>query len=192
LKDTLNLKSLFEQIANNSPKAFEVFFDYSYAKLYRYTCYFISDIEECKDVISDVYYYLWQNRKKLVDIQNIDNYLFICVRNQALHFIRESDHFQKVELEDIYSDNISDKIDPEKKVLEKELRTLIELSINSLPQRCRLIFFMVKEEGMKYKDVARNLSISERTVHAQMCIAIKRVGTVIKEYQLCNEITNKK
>ena len=46
----------------------------------------------------------------------------------------------------------------------------------------RYILFMVREECMTYKEVARILSISEKTVHAQMCIAIKRIGVAIQEY----------
>jgi RNA polymerase sigma-70 factor (ECF subfamily) len=42
---------------------------------------------------------------------------------------------------------------------------------------------MVREEEMKYKEVAEILSISERTVHAQMCIALKKIGIVVKEYR---------
>lgn len=190
MKDTY--KSLFSQIANNSPKAFELFFDYSYTKLYRYANYFINDIEECKEIVSEVYYNLWQNRKKLVDLVDLDNYLFICVRNQALKHIKNLNQYQKVSLENIYTDILSDRSNPEKQLLGEELNNVIELAINSLPQRCKLIFFMVKEEEMKYKDVAKVLSISERTVHAQMCIAIKRVSATIREYQLGNEMKTKK
>jgi len=39
-------------------------------KLYRYTSYFLVEKGVCKDVISDVYLYLWQNRKQLPEIQN--------------------------------------------------------------------------------------------------------------------------
>lgn len=192
MNSTLNLKLIFEQIANNSPKAFQLFFDYSYTRLFRYASYFISDIEDCKEVVSDVYFHLWENRRKLTNIQNVDNYLFICVRNNALHYIREKERYQKIELVEVYPSALSDKMDPEKIMIEEELRCNLELVINSLPQRCRLIFFMVKEEGMKYKDVAKNLDISERTVHAQMCIAVKRIGAVIKEFQIDRSITNTK
>lgn len=71
---------------------------------------------------------------------------------------------------------LCDKTNPEQKALDDELKDIIELAINSLPPRCRLIFFMVREENMTYKEVAEVLSISHRTVHAQMCIAIKSRG----------------
>lgn len=182
LKQPINLDSLFEQISNNNPRAFQMFFDYSYIQVYRYTSYYLSDPDDCKDVISDVYYYLWQNRHKLINVINIDNYLFICVRNQALQYIRNSSRYQKISLEGLYREEFAENHDPEHKLLDEELRDVIELSINSLPERCRQVFFLVKEEGMKYRDAAKCLGISEKTVHAQMCIALKRVSRVINEY----------
>ena len=177
----IDIYSLFKQIANDNPKAFQLFFDYTYSKLYRYTSYFIEDNELCKDVISDVYLYIWQNRKKMPEVRNYENYLFICVRNVSLNYLKTINRYQKIRLEDVEM-QLSDNYTPEDSVLNDELKDIIELAINSLPQRCRLIFFMVHEEGLKYKEIAEILSISDRTVHAQMCIAIKKIGLVVKEY----------
>ncbi|MDR0743817.1 MAG: RNA polymerase sigma-70 factor [Tannerella sp.] len=178
-----NIQSLFEQIANDNPKAFQLFFDYTYSTLYRYANYFIEDEDLCKDVISDVYLYIWQNRRKLPEIRDYENYLFVCVRNQSLNYLKSINRYQKIRLDHADIQDLTDRTTPEKNMLYDELKSIIELTVNSLPQKCRLIFFMVREEGMKYKEAAEILSISERTVHAQMCIALKKIGRVIKEYR---------
>ena len=182
VEDTLNIQSLFKRIANDDQRAFQLFFDYTYMRLYRYVSYFLANKEEYDDVLSDIYLNLWQNRKKLPQIKDHENYLFVCVRNLALKYKNEVEKFQKIRLEDADIFGLSEGTTPEQDILNQELRAIIELIINSLPRRCRLIFFMVREESMTYKEVARVLSISERTVHAQMCSAIKRIGTAIQEY----------
>jgi RNA polymerase sigma-70 factor (ECF subfamily) len=192
LGKTVNIQSLFEQIANDNPKAFQLFFDYTYSMLYRYTNYFVEDSELCKDVISDVYLYIWQNRKKLPEVRNYENYLFICARNQSLNYLKTVNRYQRIQFEQSDLQELSGSATPEQDFLNEELKTIIELTINALPQRCRLIFFMVREEDMKYKEVAEILSISERTVHAQMCIATKRIGMVVKEYRLGEKTVIKK
>ena len=188
MEETINIRSLFKQIANDDPRAFQLIFDYTYMKLYRYTSYFLVEKGVCKDVISDVYLYLWQNRKQLPEIQNYENYLFICARNHALKYKSESDKYQKIRLEDADLGGLSEKSTPEQEILANELKKIIELAINSLPEKCRLIFFMVREENMTYKEVAQILSISDRTVHAQMCIAIRKIGIVIQEYRTGKKI----
>ena len=51
-------------------------------------------------------------------------------------------------------------------------------AINSLPDRCALIFKLSRNFSMTYKEIAEHLEISVKTVEAQMTIALKR----IKEY----------
>ncbi len=183
MKEIVNIRSLFEKIAkNDDPIAFKLFFDYTYYTLYRYVSYFLTDIEAYKDVLSDIYLYLWQNRHNLPYIKDYENYLFVCARNQALKYKTKYDKYQKICLEDANILDLIEKTTPECDILKKELKTVIELAINSLPKRCRLIFFMIREENMTYKEVAHILSISDRTVHAQMCIAIKKIGMAIQEY----------
>jgi RNA polymerase sigma-70 factor (ECF subfamily) len=151
--------------------------------LYRYTSYFIEEGELCKDVISDVYLYIWQNREKLPGVRNWENYLFICARNQSLNYLKTANRYQKIRFERPDIQGLPGGATPEQDFLNEELKNILELTINALPQRCRLIFFMVREEEMTYKEVAEILSISERTVHAQMCIALKKIGMVVKEYR---------
>ena len=52
----------------------------------------------------------------------------------------------------------------------------IKMAINTLPNRCRLIFKLTKEDGLKYKEVAELLNISVKTVEAQMAIAMRRMA----------------
>jgi RNA polymerase sigma-70 factor (ECF subfamily) len=180
----VNIYSLFEQIADNNPKAFQQFFDCAHSTLHSYARYFIGDNELCKDIISDVYLCIWQNRKKLPDIRDYENYLFICIRNQSLNYLKHIGRHQRVKLEQAGAVSLPCEVTPEQRFLDNELKSVIDLSINSLPQRCRLIFVLVREKGLTYKRVADMLSISERTVHAQMCIALKRIGGAVKEYRL--------
>ncbi|MDR0744985.1 MAG: RNA polymerase sigma-70 factor [Mediterranea sp.] len=182
MKDTINICSLFERIANNDPRAFQIFFDFTYSKVYRCANYFVSDVESCKDIVSDVYAYIWQNREKLPGLENYENYLFICVRNRALNHLKSIGRYQKIRLDDVDLRSLSDGVCSDQYMLNVELKNILELAVNSLPPRCRLIFFMVREENMTYKDVAEALSISERTVQGQMVIALKKLGLIIKEY----------
>ena len=122
-------------------------------------------------------------REKLPDVRDYKNYLFICARNQSLNYLKTVNRYQRIRLEQLDIQGLPENDTPEQDFLNEELKNIIELTINALPQRCRLIFLMIREEEMKYKEVAEILSISERTVQAQMCIALKKIGIVVKEYQ---------
>lgn len=50
-------------------------------------------------------------------------------------------------------------------------------AVNQLPPKCKTIFKLVKERGLKYAEVALLLDISVKTVEAQMSIALRRIKT---------------
>jgi RNA polymerase sigma-70 factor (ECF subfamily) len=64
---------------------------------------------------------------------------------------------------------------PEELLISKEAVAKIMFSVNQLPPKCKTIFKMVKEEGLKYNEVAQLLEISPKTVEAQMAIAFRRI-----------------
>jgi RNA polymerase sigma-70 factor (ECF subfamily) len=52
--------------------------------------------------------------------------------------------------------------------------------VEDLPSRCKIIFKLVREDGLKYKEVAEVLNVSVNTVDAQMVIAVKRISEKVK------------
>ena len=61
-------------------------------------------------------------------------------------------------------------------MMTEEMMRQIRQAVNNLPPRCRLIFKLVKEDGLKYKEVAELLQLSVKTIEAQMAIALRRIG----------------
>jgi RNA polymerase sigma factor (sigma-70 family) len=53
-------------------------------------------------------------------------------------------------------------------------------AVNELPNKCRLIFKLVKEDGLKHKEVAQLLNLSVKTVENQMTIALRKIGQSIR------------
>jgi RNA polymerase sigma-70 factor (ECF subfamily) len=61
-------------------------------------------------------------------------------------------------------------------MITEEMVRQIKKAVNDLPPRCKLIFKLVKEDGLKYKEVAELLNLSVKTIEAQMAIALRRLG----------------
>jgi RNA polymerase sigma-70 factor (ECF subfamily) len=59
---------------------------------------------------------------------------------------------------------------------------LIRRVIEKLPPQCKLIFQLVKEEGLKYKEVAAILDISPFTVRNQLTIAVRMISEILPAY----------
>ncbi|HCO68838.1 MAG TPA: RNA polymerase sigma-70 factor, partial [Dysgonomonas sp.] len=64
----------------------------------------------------------------------------------------------------------------------EEIDKLLTKIINNLPDRCRIIFIMARQEGLKPKAIAERLSINESTVRVQMKIAIEKIIAEVKPH----------
>ena len=52
-------------------------------------------------------------------------------------------------------------------------------AINNLPEKCKLTFKLVREEKMKYREVAEVLGISQKTVEAHLSKAVKILRQIL-------------
>ena len=70
--------------------------------------------------------------------------------------------------------------DPGAAMITREMNLKLKAAINDLPPRCKLIFTLIKEDGLTYKQTATLLNISESTVENQLSIALKKISSAIR------------
>jgi RNA polymerase sigma-70 factor (ECF subfamily) len=139
----------------------------------------IKNKELSEDIVSDVFVMIWKNRQKLSGIQNFKLYLYVSTKNMALNYL--SRHFRKdvVSLDEMKINCPSVNYNPERILITSELVNRINASIAMLPSRCKLIFKLAKEDGLKYSEIAQLLNISVSTIDSQMAIAVKKISFAI-------------
>ena len=59
-------------------------------------------------------------------------------------------------------------------MIEAEVEELVRRLINDLPERCRTVFLLNRQEGLSSREIACALSLSESTVRVQIKIAVDR------------------
>ena len=135
--------------------------------------------ELAEDVVSDVFMKVWQNRSNLINIDNFKLYLYISTKNTSFNYL--SRHFRKdvISLDDMSLSIGNISYNPEEMLITSEVINRINLAISMLPPRCKLIFKLVKEDGLKYSEIANLLNISVKTIDSQMAIAVKKIGNAI-------------
>ncbi len=158
-----------------------MFYNIYYAQVFRFAYYFLKNKEACREVVSDVFFSIWQSRKKLKEISNIDTYLYVVTRNEANRYLNRSQDFRHVPLDKIPIHLHEKEYEsPEDELFNKEIEIILTQAINELPEKCRIIFLMARQENLKPKEIAEILSISENTVRVQMKIAIEKIVAKIK------------
>lgn len=175
------MKTLIHRMQfENDETAFEEFYRENAFRLFQFAFAFIHNKELSEEIINDVLLKLWLKRSSLNTINNLNVYLYVSIKNTALNYLRKQNAGRDIDLEKITTDHFYMSPDPEQVLITDELRKLIEHSINQLPPRCKLIFKMVKQDGLSCTEVADILGISIKTVSAQLEIGIRKLKDKLK------------
>jgi len=172
---------LIRRVKEGDIKAFETIFRKFYSPLVYYSHSITGRSDVAEDIIQDLFYTLWKEREKIEVYSSLKNYLYGAVRNRSLQFCerRKLDDNYKTSLE--LSPGISDPGGPQESVEFLELENIILKSLERMPQRRVEIFKLHRFKNKKYKEIADSLSLSVKTVEAEMTKALK---TIRKEIEL--------
>lgn len=152
--------------------------------LIRLAKYYLHSVQKAEDAVSDVFYKIMETEVEFSKIENIKNYLYTSVKRKCLDELNKSSA-KNQGLDNIEHQNISVNFkDPETTYLNRELGSKIKLCIENLPDRCRTVFLMVKEDNLKYKEVADILNISQKTVELHMGNALKALRKSLEDYAI--------
>ncbi|WP_299581951.1 RNA polymerase sigma-70 factor [uncultured Sunxiuqinia sp.] len=170
---------LFAEMKQGKEYAFDFFFNYYYPGLCVYAQNMFSlPEEETKNMVQDVFLKFWNDRRKIVITTSVRSYLFVSVKNRSLDYLKKKKR-QGTKIEFEGKDFSEEAIDT---YVLSELETLFKESLDKLPARCREVFELSRFEGLKNRDIAKQLDISEKTVENQMTKALKILKLELKDY----------
>jgi RNA polymerase sigma-70 factor (ECF subfamily) len=168
----INDTEITRRIRNGDIGQFESLFRSSYVSLVRYAMTLIKDHDTAEEIVQDLFFRLWQDKEKLNIESSLNGYLFRSVHNRCLHIIEHNKVVERHAKEMAYS--LEDSSESPSEILNyKELQEKIARILERLPERCGKIFTMSRFEGLKYSEIAERLSVSVKTVEANMGRALK-------------------
>lgn len=179
-----DLSSLWTKICTEDDiSSFEALYHILGARMLKFSIYYVVQKEVAEEIISEIFVKCWENRKDSQHVLNPEPYLFAAVRNQSLKYLRKHQQIRLVEIEDQHEQQFVEHSNPQKELERKELHLKLEQAIDTLPHQARMVFKLIKENGMKYKEVAEVLEISPRTVQTQLFRAIAKLRIVLNAYR---------
>ena len=162
--------------------SFEHLFRQYYPGLCGYAESLLRKPEVAEEVVQDVFYNIWKNRETLRITRNLQSYLYRSVYNNSMMYLR------KMRREFFFEDGIAtdqavDSPDPSQALQLNEVSELIARTLEGLPEKTREIFYLNRQEGLKYREIAARLAISVKTVEANMGKALKALRTSMEKYE---------
>ena len=135
----------------------------------------LDDPEEAEECVQDVFFRLWKRREDLQLSHSLATYLAVAVKYRVINAMDKLYRLRN-RMEHSYADLAEYQVfSAEDYLLEKELKEQIAESINKLPEKCRIVFKLSREQGLTHKQIAADLDISEKTVEAHISKAMKDI-----------------
>jgi len=163
---------LLDLLKSGDKSALDEIYKRYYGILYSHAYRRLPDREEVRDIVQEVFIYLWNNKANIIITSSLSAYLYSSIRSRVL------DVFRRQKVRNAYTQSLQDFIDSgenltEERLREKELIQLVETEIASLPPQMRRIFEMSRFKDMTHQQIADELQISPQTVRTQVRNALR-------------------
>jgi RNA polymerase sigma-70 factor (ECF subfamily) len=161
----------------------EYFYGY-FEKLFRYAFTITQSNAEAKDIVQVAFIKLWEKRDTINFEQAGITYLYKTVYHLSVNALRNhktrNRHQDNFFSGGAFNDNT---------IEQKETMARIQAAVDTLPPRCREIFFKSRFEGKRYAAIAIEMDISVKTVEVQIGKALKLLRKELHDLALIILIT---
>lgn len=172
---------LIHRIANcDDLVAYKQLFLLYHKRLVNFSQTIVRTKESAEEIVSDVFLKIWMNRHALGEVENFHLYIYIATKNLSINRLLKEKKEQSFSLDEVVVETKNLYSDPEQLMITAEMYKRVRLAIEALPPKCQLIFKLIREDGLKYKEVAQLLNLSTKTIENQMTIALKKISESIR------------
>jgi RNA polymerase sigma-70 factor (family 1) len=166
--------TLLAKVASGDQNAFSELYTLFYPSLLQHIFIKIGNEAAAEDILHDLFYSLWKSREKVIEIESLPAYLYTSCRYLIFEYLKSETTTA------LNEDSANLEIDSDEQPLEDRLyyRFLLDTinkEIENLPEKCRQIFKMSREQYKTNREIAEYLQISESTVQNQIREALKRL-----------------
>jgi len=154
----------------------EQMFKQHYAFVCKVIFAYVRDRTKTEDIAQDIFAELWVKKDQLQIHTSVPAYLRRMAISRSLNYIRNTRKHTWEEIEPSADQDqafATQEVDVISKLEEEDLRKRVDLAIDTLPEKCRIVFLLSRHEEMSYAEVASELGISVKTVENQIGKALK-------------------
>src|SRR5881227_1646100 len=150
-------------------------------KLYWHIRRMVVDHDDANDVLQNVFIRVWNGLENFREDAQLYTWLYRIATNESLTFLESQKKRSAVSLSDVES-GLSNKIKADKYFDPNKLEWKLQLAIQQLPEKQRLVFSLRYYDEMPYEEMSKVLDTSEGALKASYHHAVKKVEDYIKNH----------
>jgi RNA polymerase sigma-70 factor (ECF subfamily) len=174
-------RDLLNRLSQGDPSALTHIYQHYWQSLYIQAYNVVKDKMVCEDIIQEIFLQIWKKRESLQITESLNAYLHAATRYQVFHYIRKTPVMEHL------FEHLDERLLSEpsgQSLFQKDIQEQIEVIVSGLPEKCRQIYKLSREEYLPHKEIAEKLQISIKTVENQLTIALRRLRLSLKDATL--------
>lgn len=171
---------LLHQFRNPATKeaAFTAIIKKYQEKLYWHVRRMVVDHEDANDVLQNVFIRVWNGLENFREDSQLYTWLYRIATNECLTFLEQQKKKSAISLSDVES-GLSNKIKADRHFDAAKLEWKLQMAIQQLPEKQRLVFNLRYYDEMPYEEMSRVLETSEGALKASYHHAVKKIEDYI-------------
>lgn len=147
-------------------------------KIYWHVRRMVIDHDDAHDVVQNVFIKVWKGLDNFREDAKLYTWLYRIASNESLTFIEQQKKRQIVSFEDAQS-GLADRLKADKDFDPNKLEWKLQMAIQQLPEKQKLVFSLRYYDEMPYEDMSRILETSEGALKASYHHAVKKIEEYI-------------
>jgi RNA polymerase sigma-70 factor (family 1) len=168
---------LLKALSLGDEDAFDAVFIEYFPKLKRFIRGFVNRDEDAENIAQNIFMTLWIRRETLINVMDLNSYLFTMSKNAAYHHFQDSMKIKSIPIDEKF--DLSEAVSLEDTVLAEELNKLILDAVNEMPEQRKKVFMMSRIDDLPNEEIARRLNISKRTVETHISAALSQLRKIL-------------
>jgi RNA polymerase sigma factor (sigma-70 family) len=173
----LELLTMFRDPATKE-KGFTAIIKKYQEKLYWHIRRMVVDHDDANDVLQNVFIRVWNGLENFREDAQLFTWLYRVATNECLSFLEQQKRKSAVSLSEVES-GLSNKLVADKHFDPSKLEWKLQLAIQQLPEKQRIVFNFRYFDEMPYEEMSRILDTSEGALKASYHHAVKKIEDFI-------------
>lgn len=171
-------RNLFQRLAGDDEQAYTEIFHLYTPRLFPFILRITRDGQLARELLQDTFLKLWEKRADLRQVEQPAAWLFRVAANICFMYLRTQANRHRLQQKAGASPDTEN--DVATRLDEKELNSILQKAINTLPAQRQKIYRLSREEGLTHQQIADQLGLSLQTVKNQIGIALKSIQEFLK------------
>jgi RNA polymerase sigma factor (sigma-70 family) len=150
-------------------------------KLYWHIRRMVVEHEDANDVLQNVLIRVWNGLENFREDSQLYTWLYRVATNECLTFLEQQKKKSSVSLEQVEG-GLSNKIIADKHFDPNRLEWKLQLAIQQLPEKQRIVFTLRYYDEMPYEEMSKVLETSEGALKASYHHAVKKIEDYIRNH----------